>query len=59
MDRVGHPPAPIQPAKGKGVPVEYVSYSNESHGWYNWRPETLRDALTRVAAHFEKYLGQE
>ncbi len=46
-------------AKQKGVPVEYVAYPNESHGWYNWRPETLKDALKRVAAHYDKYLGQE
>lgn len=44
-------------ATQKGIPVEYVLYSNESHGWYNWRPATLKDALTRAAAHFEKYLA--
>ncbi len=46
-------------AKDKGVPVEYVPYSDESHGWYTWRPETLKDALQRVAVHYERYVGQE
>ncbi len=46
-------------AKQKGVPVDYIAYSNESHGWYTWRPETLKDALTRVSAHYDKYLGQD
>lgn len=45
-------------AKQKGVPVEYIAYPNESHGWYNWRPETLKDALKRVSAHYDKYLGE-
>jgi dipeptidyl aminopeptidase/acylaminoacyl peptidase len=46
-------------AKAEGVPVEYVNYSNESHGWYTWRPATLKDALTRVAAHYNRYLSGE
>jgi dipeptidyl aminopeptidase/acylaminoacyl peptidase len=49
----------VRRAKQKGVPVDYVAYPNESHGWYNWRPDTLRDALERVAAHYDKYLGEQ
>jgi dipeptidyl aminopeptidase/acylaminoacyl peptidase len=46
-------------AKAKGVPVDYVAYSNESHGWYTWRPATMKDALQRVSAHYDKYLNQK
>jgi dipeptidyl aminopeptidase/acylaminoacyl peptidase len=49
----------VRLAKEKGVPVDYVAYPNESHGWYNWRPATLKDALQRVSAHYAKYLAQE
>lgn len=45
-------------ARQKGVPVEYVPYRDESHGWYTWRPETLKDAIQRIAAHYDKYLGR-
>ena len=42
----------------KGKTTEYVLYNNEPHGWYHWRPESLRDSLERIAAHYEKYIGQ-
>jgi dipeptidyl aminopeptidase/acylaminoacyl peptidase len=45
-------------AKEMGKPVEYVLYDMEPHGWYNWRPATLADALTRVAAHYKNHVGQ-
>ena len=45
-------------AKEKGKPTEYVLYNNEPHGWYHWRPESLRDSLERIAAHYEKHVGQ-
>ncbi len=45
-------------AREKGKPTEYVLYNNEPHGWYHWRPESLRDSLERIAAHYEKYVGQ-
>jgi dipeptidyl aminopeptidase/acylaminoacyl peptidase len=45
-------------ARAAGKPVEYVLYQMEPHGWYNWRPATLADALRRVAAHYEKHTGQ-
>ena len=48
----------VRLAKEKGVPVDYFAYPNESHGWYNWRPATLKDALQRVSAHYAKYLTQ-
>ncbi|MBI4522081.1 MAG: S9 family peptidase [Gemmatimonadetes bacterium] len=44
-------------AQQKGKPTDYVLYHNESHGWYNWRPESLRDAIARVAAHYAKYVS--
>jgi dipeptidyl aminopeptidase/acylaminoacyl peptidase len=49
----------VRLARDKGLPTEYVAYANESHGWYNWRPDTLKDALKRVAAHYDKYLRDE
>ena len=45
-------------AKKKKKVVEYVLYGMEPHGWYNWRLETLEDAMKRVASHYEKYVGQ-
>ena len=45
-------------ARAAGKPVEYVLYQMEPHGWYNWRPATLADALRRVAAHYKKHVGQ-
>jgi dipeptidyl aminopeptidase/acylaminoacyl peptidase len=49
----------VRLARERGLPVEYEAYSNESHGWYNWRPATLKDAVTRVALHYDKYLRDE
>ena len=45
-------------AKEKGKPTEYVLYDDEPHGWYHWRPADLKDAMLRVSAHYEKYIGQ-
>ena len=44
-------------AKAKGKYVEFIQYNCEHHGWYDWRPETVADALRRAAAHFTKFLG--
>ena len=46
----------VRLAREKGVVVEYVPYPNESHGWYNWRPQTLKDALQRVSTFYAKHL---
>ena len=45
-------------ATEKGKQTEYVLYNNEPHGWYHWRPESLRDSLERIETHYEKYVGQ-
>jgi dipeptidyl aminopeptidase/acylaminoacyl peptidase len=45
-------------AKARGQTVDYVLYSNEPHGWYNWRPETVEAALLKVGEHFRKFIGQ-
>ena len=44
-------------AKAKGKYVEFIQYNCEHHGWYDWRPETVADALRRAAAHVAKFLG--
>ena len=41
-----------------GKPTEFLLYNNEPHGWYHWRPESLRDSIAQVGAHYEKHVGQ-
>ena len=45
-------------AKEKGKQTEYILYDDEPHGWYHWRPSDLKDSMLRVAAHYEKHIGQ-
>ena len=45
-------------AKAKSKPTEYVLYDDEPHGWYHWRPADLRDAMLRVAKHYETHIGR-
>ena len=44
-------------AKERGLYTEYILYNCEPHGWYHWRPETVRDSIRRMAAHFKKFTG--
>ncbi|MEE8157889.1 MAG: prolyl oligopeptidase family serine peptidase, partial [Dehalococcoidia bacterium] len=44
-------------ARERGLYTEYIQYNCESHGWYHWRPENVRDSMRRMAAHFRKFTG--
>ena len=37
-------------AKERGLYTEYIQYNCEAHGWYHWRPETVRDSMRRMAS---------
>ena len=42
-----------------GKYVEFIQYNCEHHGWYDWRPETVADALRRASGHFSRFLFGE
>ncbi len=48
----------VREARRRGLPTDFHTYDDEPHGWYHWRPATLKDSILRVAAHYEKYVGQ-
>jgi dipeptidyl aminopeptidase/acylaminoacyl peptidase len=39
---------------------DWVEYKGEPHGWYHWKPETIREALTIMGDMFDNFvLGEQ
>ena len=35
---------------------DWVVYSKEPHGWYHWRPDSVRNSLTIMSRAFDKFI---
>jgi hypothetical protein len=39
---------------------DWVEYQGDPHGWYHWRPQTVREALTIMSDMFDNFvLGEQ